>query len=155
MSRKKNTVSQKLPFLPKFRDEILVPAVSLKIGPFRPNFLAKLKGMVLNCGIRKWLVTKLNFRNFLLYLHSKNLDFAFLLKRQLRLKIDLSTKNRKLPQMTPRWYGNTSMVFFGVFNLFWAVLPPIYSEKRLFWPFWAISNDFDRFMAIYGGISPA
>ena len=122
--RKQNTVSQKWPFLPKFGHEILAHSVSLNVGPFRPIFLAKLKGMVLNCGIRKWLVTKLNFRDFLLYLHSKNLDFAFLLKRQLRLKIDLSTSNRKLSQMNPRWCGNTLVGYFRCFRPFFGWFCP-------------------------------
>ena len=96
---KKNTVSQKLPFLPKLCHEIL-PPVSFNIGPFRPIFLAKLKGMVLNCGLKKRLATKVEIRDFLLCLDLEMLEYAFLLKMQLRPKIDFSTENRKLSQMT-------------------------------------------------------
>ena len=152
MSKKKNTARQKGPFLPKFRHEILGHSVSFNVGPFGPIFLSKVKGMVLNCVLKNWLATKVDIRDFLLCLHLEMLDYAFLLKMQLRLKIDFSTKNRKLSQMIPRWCGNTLVMFFGVFDLFWVILPPISSEKLLFWPF---CDDFGRFLAIYCGISPA
>jgi len=76
--------------LPKFRHEILAPPVSFKVGPFRPIFLAKLKGIVLNCALKKWVATKVDICVFLLSL-SQTPDFAFLLKRHLSLKIALST----------------------------------------------------------------
>ena len=145
-------MSQIWQFLPKLCNEILVTTVSFNIGPFRPIFLAKFKGMILNCVLIKWLATKVEIRDFLLCLHLEMLDYAFLLKMQLRLKIDFSTKNRKLSQMIPRWCGNTLVMFFGVFDLFGVILPPILSEKVLFWPF---CDDFGRFLAIYFGISPA
>ena len=55
------------------------------------------------------------------------------------------------PQMVWEHFGGV----FRCFQPFLGCFTPISSEKRLFCPFWAISNDFDRFLAISGGISPA
>ena len=45
--------------------------------------------MVLKCGIKKWLATKVEFRDFLLCLHLEMLDYAFLLKIQFTQNIIL------------------------------------------------------------------
>ena len=87
------------PVLGRFWSREVDLIISLKLGSKhpkigttypRPIFLAKLKGMGLNCALEKWLATKVDICDFLLCLHFEILD-PFLLKRKLRLKIDLST----------------------------------------------------------------
>ena len=56
--------------IPKFRHAILAPPVSFKVGHFRPIFLAKVKAMVLNCALKKWLLIKVDIRDFLCRRHS-------------------------------------------------------------------------------------
>ena len=78
--------------------------------------------------------------------HLEMLDYAFLLKRQLRLKIDLSTKNRKLCQIIPRWCRNTLVMYFGGFDLFWVIVSPFRVKNAYFGHFVTILVDFSRFI---------